>query len=64
MAKAYKCDRCNKFYEKFGGDELDNTLVVIDYHRVGQRALDLCVDCHHELTEWLSSTGLIKKERL
>lgn len=64
MAQAYKCDRCNKFYEKFGGDDTDHTLIVIDYHRVGQRALDLCVDCHHELTEWLSSTGLIKKERL
>lgn len=64
MAKAYKCDRCEKFYEEFGGDGVDKTVVVINYCCVGERKLDLCVDCHHELTEWLSSTGLIKKERL
>ena len=45
MSKAYKCDRCKKFYENPGNRPLE----LVKH----QRDLDLCNICYAQLTDWL-----------
>lgn len=63
--KAYKCDRCRKFYE---GYDYQRTLrfSIADYSSTCGRRLDLCPTCNDELQEWIAKgeeqTVSIEKE--
>ena len=66
MSRAYKCDRCGKFY----------TIISTDYNKrpsyagkgifgvrttwinrdVGLRSYDLCIECANELNEFLNDS--------
>lgn len=49
MAKAFKCDRCKKFYESTQ-DGYEFEIWDCKNHN---RSLDLCPECHNNLKNWL-----------
>jgi hypothetical protein len=58
MGRAYKCDRCGKFYDFTKCN--DRVGIFIDYGPYGgDRKIDLCDDCYSELIKWLNSSNWI-----
>lgn len=54
MSCAYKCDRCNKLYERPKDDDVIAAISVkfVDNYNTGYR--DLCPECAKEFFEWFS----------
>lgn len=46
--KAYKCDRCGSYYDKYMFNNNGLCLVV---HPI-QNPIDLCPECNNELSKW------------
>lgn len=59
--KAYKCDRCGKYFESMDRDK--NTKVFLSI-LVGVRwtTADLCMDCYHGIESWYMIHKLSKEE--
>lgn len=58
MARAYKCDRCGRFYE-VNLDTKDKAEVTVfcNYNGIPQvckDTLDLCIDCQDKLIDFLN----------
>ena len=59
MARAFKCDRCGKFFMKedfenhYGDDRNAYYLVNSIFGPVSENSYDLCVDCYKELKDWM-----------
>ena len=50
MAAAYKCDVCEKLFERVGTPDIR----VVEYvHGFGEFRKDLCNECQKELETWL-----------
>ena len=59
--KAYKCDRCGKYFESL--DRYANTKVCLSILAAGRwTTADLCRDCYRSLESWYSIHKLFKKE--
>ena len=56
MAKAYKCDRCGKLFERSLLPEIG---VFTDAYRIKDNKLDFCPECQQYLEDWLNT---FKKE--
>ena len=60
MAEAFKCDRCGKFYQKYG-DKVSYKIGKIVEKDIEPgycpryKELDLCLDCRASLAEWCES---------
>lgn len=50
MAKAYKCDICNRFYQH-NNDQLYS---IIDHHGTYPNELDICDDCYLKLIRFIN----------
>ena len=48
--KAYKCDRCGKFFEKDNGQKTSFFITAFNPH-----GLDLCPNCNAELQAWIAN---------
>ena len=62
--KAYKCDRCGKFFEKNDNFNTDEDLIIqraVDCVR-GDDRYDLCPACLVELEVWFKKYGAEFKE--
>ena len=53
MAKAYKCDRCGKLFER---SLLPDIVVVTDTWRMLDTRLDFCSECQQSLENWLKES--------
>lgn len=59
--KALKCDRCGKFFMREDFQNLDtgdrNAYYLVNslYGPVPENIYDLCVDCYHELEDWMEA---------
>ena len=59
MAKAYRCDRCRKFFmpedfrRHFKNDERGYYLANSIYRPSESDFYDLCIDCYSELRNWM-----------
>lgn len=59
MARAFKCDRCGKFFTKedfeshYGDDRNAYYLLNTLYGCASENIYDLCVDCYKELKDWM-----------
>lgn len=51
--KAYKCDRCGKFYESMCNPDIWVTKDCHPYPDI--KIYDLCEDCRNELKQWLEN---------
>ena len=49
--KAYKCDRCGKFFEQY---IFQGLCITRNRMAIGQ-CLDLCQNCSDELQEWVTN---------
>ncbi len=59
--KAYKCDRCGKYFESL--DRYANTKVCLSILAAGRwTTADLCRDCYRSIESWYSIHKLFKKE--
>ena len=59
--KAYKCDRCGKYFESL--DRYKNTKVCLSILAAGRwTTADLCRDCYRSIESWYSIYKLFKKE--
>lgn len=67
MAEAFKCDRCGKFYTKYGDNVSYKVAQVVEnsaeagWHR-RYKELDLCLDCSASLAEWCKAGKSVKEE--
>lgn len=54
MAEAFKCDRCGKFYTKYGDNVSYKVAKIVENCVVKDtyKELDLCPDCSASLAEW------------
>ena len=59
--KAFKCDRCGKFYDNNNEDyfkkenEHLRLLLIKDCHPYQEMKYDLCNECKKSLSEWLNT---------
>lgn len=58
MSKAYRCDRCGKYYAiDFNSfeytDERWRYSIYKDYHPYPEEKIDLCTECRKKLYDWL-----------
>ena len=59
--RAYKCDRCGKYFESL--DRYANTKVCLSILAAGRwTTADLCRDCYRSIESWYSIHKLFKKE--
>lgn len=62
--RAYKCDRCGKFFEM----ECAPDVQVVRYiHGYGDSKLEFCKECYRELIEWCNFKNkdrLIKESKI
>lgn len=52
MAKAYKCDRCGKYYDK--NFPVEDMSVVHRFGYTNEKAYHLCGDCGDRLVEFMN----------
>lgn len=54
--KAYKCDRCGSFYEKYS---MTGGLIIINrnYHSV-----DICPACYEEFEKWYKNEQVLQED--
>lgn len=55
MAKAKKCDRCGKYYDK---PKFDNNYEIYDRDR--SISLDICDECYEGLIYWMKECKIVK----
>lgn len=55
MAKAYKCDRCGKLFEKYKYQGTSEFFNVTRNPNFSNDCLDLCPNCNAELQEWVAN---------
>ena len=53
--KAYKCDRCGKFFEKYKNQGTSEFFNITRNPCVSGNCLDLCPKCNSELQEWVAN---------
>ena len=53
--KAYKCDRCGKFFEKYKDQGTAEFFNITRNPCVSGNCLDLCPKCNDELQEWVTN---------
>lgn len=59
--RAYKCDRCGKYFESL--DRYKNTKVCLSILAAGRwTTADLCRDCYRSIESWYMIHKLFKKE--
>lgn len=59
--RAYKCDRCGKYFESM--DRYKNTKVCLSILAAGRwTTADLCRDCYRSIESWYMIHKLFKKE--
>ena len=59
--RAYKCDRCGKYFESL--DRYANTKVCLSILAAGRwTTADLCKDCYRSIESWYMIHKLFKKE--
>lgn len=51
MARAYKCDRCEKFFESIKSTEKFYVTTTVNMHKV----LDLCPECQKMLNDFMDN---------
>lgn len=55
MAKAYQCDRCNRFFDIDGLKIWSSKgLKIVQLNKCREVYTDLCPDCQNDLDEWFS----------
>lgn len=69
MAKAVKCDRCDRFFEYYNVKAWNSEATARGFHTVVQgsytdhdgyyhkKTYDLCTDCCREFNEWLEEAN-------
>lgn len=63
MAKALKCDRCGKFFErkdmeeKYGNDERAY-YIRTSFFDVPNSGIDLCPECYGKLKAWMEANEI------
>lgn len=57
MAKALKCDRCGKFFERKDMEEKYYVTTNL-YFRDPDSAIDLCPECYGKLEKWMEENEI------
>lgn len=52
--KAYKCDRCGKFFSEYG--YAPSKFYITRTPNASGHCLDLCQNCNAELQEWVANS--------
>lgn len=53
--RAYKCDRCEKLFEKYEGQRTSKFFNITRNPSFSGDCLDLCPKCNAELQEWVAN---------
>lgn len=53
--KAFKCDRCGKFFEKYKMQGTAEFFNITRNPSMSGNCLDLCPNCNAELQEWIAN---------
>ena len=53
--RAYKCDRCGKFFEKYKNQGTAEFFNITRTPKIPDNCLDLCPNCNAELQEWVAN---------
>lgn len=53
MSKAYKCDRCGRYYEGCFIDPEEDYVITTKMDASRSKFMDLCLICQNSLTAWI-----------
>lgn len=59
MASAYRCDRCQKYYQTIGYTGPDYCICRALGHNKAGIKVDLCPDCNKKLDEWMDGKATL-----
>ena len=62
MAQAFKCDRCDTFFESPEDTESRVGLRIGNFTTWGFRAIDLCPLCQAKFEAWFETVKKLKEE--
>ncbi len=62
MSKAFKCDRCGRFYEGYFIDPEENYVITTKLDASKSKFIDLCPICQDSFSAWIKEYCEIDKE--
>lgn len=61
MASAYRCDRCNNYYQHIGSPVPEHCVCrAISFAKAGIK-LDLCPYCSKDLDDWMDGKAILMR---